>query len=391
MLRRTKKEVLKQLPTRMDKNLFVPLTMEQAAIHEEYGDYTARIINRWKRQGFLNEDDRQKLMIFMNTMRMVCDSTYLIDQETNHQTKLDELFNILEELFAIDEEKVVIFSQWERMTRLIAMGLTDRGAKFEYLHGGVPSKKRESLFTNFNNDPECKVFLSTDAGGVGLNLQAASCLINMDIPWNPAVLEQRIARIYRLGQTRNVSIINLVAQNSIEHKMLSVLKFKTSVAAGILDNGEDSIFMGDDRFKQFMESVESLTQGATPPETTFDKEEKEEVAEIKEAENKASDIEAIIAAAELAESEPVKQIATAETTKITDDSDPGVFVQNGLKFLSNLVNTLSNEESVKQLTKSITEKDEKTGKTYLKLPVDDEGTVEKALNMLGKLFGSFGK
>ena len=79
---------------------------------------------------------------------------------------------------------------------------------------------------NFTNDINCKVFLSTDAGGVGLNLQSAAYMINLDIPWNPAVLEQRIGRIYRLGQKKNVSIINLVSQGSIEHRMLDVLKFK---------------------------------------------------------------------------------------------------------------------------------------------------------------------
>jgi len=127
MLRRTKKEVLKQLPGRMDKNLFVPLTVQQLTVHNEYKDYVAKLVKKWQKLGFLNEDDRQRLMIYMNTMRMVCDSTYIVDQQTNHQTKLDELFNILEKLFIIDEEKVVIFSQWERMTRLIAAGLTDRG------------------------------------------------------------------------------------------------------------------------------------------------------------------------------------------------------------------------------------------------------------------------
>ncbi|NJO91976.1 MAG: DEAD/DEAH box helicase [Chloroflexia bacterium] len=209
MIRRRKKDVLLQLPERMDKTLFVPMTEEQATIHNEYQESVSRLVVKWRRQGFLNEKDRQSLMIFLNMMRMVCDSTYILDQKTRFDTKIGELLSILDEVFAEDNEKVVIFSQWERMTRLVAIELEKQKVKYQYLHGGIPSKKRGILYDEFNNDPECKVFLSTDAGGVGLNLQSASILINLDIPWNPAVLEQRIARIYRLDEKRNVSIINI--------------------------------------------------------------------------------------------------------------------------------------------------------------------------------------
>ena len=202
MLRRTKKEVLKELPSRMDKNLFVPLTKEQAELHTEYADKVARLVNKWKRMGFLNEQDRQMLLNMLNMMRMVSDSTYIIDQKTNHQTKLDELQNILEEIISMPDEKVVIFSQWERMTRLVANILTEKKIGYQYLHGGIASKNREPLFKIFREDENCRVFLSTDAGGVGLNLQSAAYLINLDIPWNPAILEQRIGRIYRLGQLK---------------------------------------------------------------------------------------------------------------------------------------------------------------------------------------------
>lgn len=261
MLRHTKAEVLKDLPKRMDKNLFVPLTEQQLELHTEYADNVAKLVQKWKRMDFFNEEDRQKLLMFLNMMRMVSDTTYIIDQETNHQTKLDELQNILDEILAMPDEKVVIFSQWERMTRLVAIILKEKNIGFEYLYGGIPGKNRGALYENFTNDKNCKVFLSTDAGGVGLNLQSAAYMINLDIPWNPAVLEQRIGRIYRLGQKKNVSIINLVSQSSIEHRMLDVLKFKKGIAAGILDGGENNIFMGESKFKQFMKSVESITSG----------------------------------------------------------------------------------------------------------------------------------
>ena len=385
MLRRTKKEVLKQLPERMDKNLFVPMTEQQMELHTQYGDTVAQLVNKWKRFGFLNEKDRQTLLNCLGMMRMVCDSTYIIDQQTNHQTKLDELFNILDELLVNLDEKVVIFSQWERMTRLIANGLTDRKIKFENLHGGIPSKDREALFTNFNNDPECRVFLSTDAGGVGLNLQAAANIINMDIPWNPAVLEQRIARIYRMGQKKNVSVTNIISQETIEHRMLSVLKFKSAVAAGILDNGEDSIFAGDDKFKKFMQSVESMTQNEQESEAIqFDSTEKEEISESLVQEDGTILLDQPIE--DLFE-ETINQQPPADTQSIPQIPQPQEFIQNGMNFLTQLMTTLNNPEATKNLTKSITETDETTGQVYLKIPIQNTDVVENALSFLGKMFG----
>jgi superfamily II DNA/RNA helicase len=267
------------------------------------------------------------------------------------------------------------------MTRLIAKGLQEREIKFESLHGGVPGKKREILFKNFNEDPNCKVFLSTDAGGVGLNLQAAAYLINMDIPWNPAVLEQRIARIYRMGQKKNVSIINLVAEGTIEHRMLSVLKFKSSVAAGVLDNGEDSIFMGDDRFKQFMQSVEAISQTTAQQPTLFDKQEQDEIASSSNKKMEDQDFLNIALSEEPSGStSDSKEPQPVELT--TSVNSPDSLIQNGMNFFTQLIKTLNNGQAIKELSDALTEKDEKTGQTWLKLPVENKQTVEKVLHLL---------
>lgn len=113
---------------------------------------------------------------------------------------------------------------------------------------------------NFTELPESRVFISTDAGSTGLNLQVASILINIDLPWNPAILEQRIARIYRIGQQRNIQIINLVAPSSLEERILSTLNFKTSLFEGILDNGEDSIFLEGSKLDKIMETSPRRSQ-----------------------------------------------------------------------------------------------------------------------------------
>ena len=166
---------------------------------------------------------------------------------------------LLQEIFE-NREKVVIFSQWERMTRLVANELDALKVGYQYLHGGVPSARRKDLLTNFREDKDCLVFLSTDAGGVGLNLQSASVLVNLDIPWNPAVLEQRIGRIHRLGQHKPVNVINFISRGTIEENLLGLLSFKKSVFEGVLDKGENIVFMGEGKLKQFMNSVAKMVE-----------------------------------------------------------------------------------------------------------------------------------
>jgi len=257
VIRRRKKDVLKELPERTDRHVFVTMTDMQKEGHEEYVATVARLVHKWKRSGFLDEKDRKRLMVSLNCMRMLADSTYILDQISRHDTKIDELLHIVDDVLAGDE-KMVVFSQWERMTRLVQQELEKRGIGFVSLHGSVPSKKREGLLSTFRDDPRCRVFLSTDAGGVGLNLQSASVVVNLDLPWNPAVLEQRIGRVYRHGQGRRVSVINLISRGSIEERMLDVLKFKSSLFAGIFDGGENDVHMGESTFKRFMRDVERI-------------------------------------------------------------------------------------------------------------------------------------
>jgi len=258
VIRRRKKDVLKELPERTDKHVFVAMTTMQTEGHQEYAERVSRLVNKWKNLGFLDEKDRQRLMIALNCMRMLADSTYILDEVSRHDTKIDELMHRLDDVLEAGEEKMVIFSQWERMTRLVQGELEKRGIRFVSLHGKVPSKKREGLLSTFRDDASCRVFLSTDAGGVGLNLQTASIVVNMDLPWNPAVLEQRIGRVYRHGQGRRVSVVNLISRGSIEERMLDVLKFKSSLFAGIFDGGENEVHMGESTFKRFMRDVEGI-------------------------------------------------------------------------------------------------------------------------------------
>ena len=133
------------------------------------------------------------------------------------------------------------------------------------------------LIQRFTSDPGCRIFLSTDAGSTGLNLQVASILINLDLPWNPAILEQRIGRIYRIGQEMPIQVLSLVSKDSIEESMIDRLRFKRSLFEGALDGGDDTIFLSEDRFQGFMESL--------APALSKGEKEEEQGARSKEQEN----------------------------------------------------------------------------------------------------------
>src|SRR6202049_4701317 len=259
MLRRRKSEVLRQLPARTDQNLLVPMTEMQMDYHKANADEGAKNVHRWRKTKFISDKDQRRLTCALQNMRMSCNSTYLLDQETDHGVKADELAALFEDLFAEPAAKAVVFSQWTRTHEILIRRLEARGLGYVSFHGGVPSDKRPALVERFRDDPACRVFLSTDAGSTGLNLQHASTLVNMDLPWNPAILEQRIARIHRMGQTRPVQVINFVAKGTIEEGMLSTLAFKRSLSAGILDGGSGEISLGGSRLNRFMKDVESVT------------------------------------------------------------------------------------------------------------------------------------
>lgn len=277
MLRRRKSEVLTQLPPRVDNRIFVALTPEQRVHHDENGQIVTRIVSRWRKTGYLSDTDQRRLTCALQNMRMVCNSTYLLDKETDHGHKVDELMTLLDELLEDPAAKAVVFSQWLGTHELIQRRLRNRVTTpvsgndqlvpgkqqrpwgHVLFSGQVPGDKRGALVDEFHNNPDCRLFLSTDAGGVGLNLQhAAAVVVNMDQPWNPAVLEQRIGRVHRMGQARGVQVINFIGQGSIEEGMLGTLAFKKSLFAGVLDGGENEVFMQGTRLSKFMESVEQV-------------------------------------------------------------------------------------------------------------------------------------
>jgi len=238
MLRRRKDEVEDQLPGRTVDTYYVAMTKEQRLRYADYEMPASQLIHKAQRRP-LTKEEFDRLQQLLACMRMICDTPYILDPTCRVSPKLDELENVLGELLAEPGRKIIIFSEWEGMLELVRELAIELGTEFAWHTGSVPQDKRRVEIRRFKNDPACRLFLSTDSGSVGLNLQAASAVINMDLPWNPARLEQRIARAWRKYQTRTVTVINLVCEDSIEHRIQHILALKQGLADGVLDGRGD--------------------------------------------------------------------------------------------------------------------------------------------------------
>ena len=174
MIRRRKSDVLMQLPTRTDQNVLVPMTEMQMLHHRGNAETVTRIVRRWRKMKYLSDQDQRRLTRALHNMRMPYNSIYLLDRENDHGVKADELAALLDGLSGQPHVKAVVFSQWRRTHDIVIRRLDARRIGYVSFHGGVPSDKRPALLERFRDDPACRVFLSTDAGATGLNLQHAA-------------------------------------------------------------------------------------------------------------------------------------------------------------------------------------------------------------------------
>jgi SNF2 family DNA or RNA helicase len=256
-LRRTRADVLGQLPERTDNTVFVEMSPEQKAPYDEQRKALVRLLAK----PFLSDLDRKRVLSCLANLRMLCDSTFLFDKQTNVSPKLAEFAELVQELLTEPAHKAVVFSQWEVMIQKAAEVLDTAGVGYTILHGRIPGKDRRALMDRFRDDPACRVFLSTDAGGTGLNLQSADTVINLEVPWNPAVLEQRIGRVHRMGQDRPVRVVHLVTRNSIEERVQAVIEQKRALFTGLFDGETDEVSFAALGQPAFLDAVRELLEG----------------------------------------------------------------------------------------------------------------------------------
>jgi superfamily II DNA or RNA helicase len=285
-LRRRRDEVLRQLPPRTDTVVPVALTEAQAGAHDDLMQPIARLAAIARRRP-LTQAEFLRLMQLLTTQRIIANGLAQLRftevwedlskiREPDEAVlqgldapKLVELREMLVQLALDQGRKVVVFSQWRRMLQLadwvVGARLARSGVRTAFFSGRESPRRRTQNLVEFHDDPALRVLFATDAGGVGLNLQrAASCVINLDLPWNPAVLEQRIGRIYRLGQTRPIDVYNLVSQGSIEARIATLVGEKRALFRGLFDGSSDQVRF--ERSGSFLEVLERIVEPPRAPE-----------------------------------------------------------------------------------------------------------------------------
>lgn len=239
ILRRTKEQVAKDLPEKVETILYCEMEDEQRNIYEAYrNDFRDKILGTIESQGI----NRSQLTILQGLMklRQICDSPAILNEQDkfpNHSIKLEELGREITE--NISNHKALVFSQFLGMLALIREKLKELGVDHEYFDGSTSAIDREKAIQRFQNDENCRVFLiSLKAGGVGLNLTAADYVYIVDPWWNPAVEQQAIDRTHRIGQTKNILAYRMICKDTIEDKILQLQDKKRMLAKDLITDDE---------------------------------------------------------------------------------------------------------------------------------------------------------
>lgn len=277
-LRRERHAVLDQLPERTDNTFWTGMTLAQRQPYRKYASTVAKLVSR---NMALRPGDVRVLLQSLTSMRILCNAYAQFDWasferrvrggdmptraeiKTLGSPKLEEFARVMEDLLDDGGGKIVVFSQWERMLRLahfVIRGLLhERDLRADVFYGGLNSKARDDMLESFRLDPEFHVLFSTDAGGLGLNLQeAASIVVNLEVPWNPAVLEQRVGRVHRIGQARSVQVLHFVTGSAIEERVRQVVESKRALFDGLLSEQVDRIVFDDSGRSSFVQRVRTL-------------------------------------------------------------------------------------------------------------------------------------
>jgi SNF2 family DNA or RNA helicase len=239
ILRRTKEQVAKDLPEKVETILYCEMEDEQRAIYDAYrNDYRDKILGVIESQGI----QKSQLTILQGLMklRQICDSPAIMNEPEpfpNVSIKLEELTREITE--NISNHKALVFSQFLGMLGLIKQKLTELGVPFEYFDGSTSAVDRQKAIDNFQQNDSCRVFLiSLKAGGVGLNLTAADYVYIVDPWWNPAVEQQAIDRTHRIGQTKNIFAYRMICKDTIEDKIVQLQEKKRSLARDLISDDE---------------------------------------------------------------------------------------------------------------------------------------------------------
>lgn len=236
ILRRKKKDVILELPDKIEKSLIVDMKEEQKRIYKTYvDDVKDKIEEEINTFGI-----SVKLLSYLTRIRQISlDPSLIMDDYTGGSGKLEALLEILEQ--SIEEgHKILVFSQFTTMLKKISDKLSNINIDHYYLDGSINAKDRMDMVNSFNGDKTPVFLISLKAGGTGLNLTGADVVIHFDPWWNPAVEDQATDRAHRFGQKNIVEVIKLITKDSVEEKIIKLQESKKDLINKVLENGLDS-------------------------------------------------------------------------------------------------------------------------------------------------------
>ena len=227
ILRRRKKDVIDELPDKIEQKFYVELDKEHKKVYNTF-------LSILKKQIIENNSDNVTLFSYLTKLRMLSISPELVVK--NYKGKNSKLEMLIKIIKSSKDRKILVFSQFTQVLGLIAKRFEKENIEFNYLDGKIDAKKRLELVEDFNQNKSKKVFLiSLKAGGTGLNLTSASMVVHFD-PWfNPAVEDQASDRAHRIGQKNIVDVIKLISKDTVEEKVEAIKEYKKELADDIIN------------------------------------------------------------------------------------------------------------------------------------------------------------
>lgn len=258
VLRRMKRDVILELPDKIEKKLMVELEDEQKKVYGTYAKHVVDIIeNRVKQDEFKNS--KIEILSYITKLRQLClDPSILMNEYTGGSGKIDALVELLKR--GIEEDhRILVFSQFTSVLKNIGKRISREGILFSYLDGSIPSEKRMNIVNAFNEGENSVFLISLKAGGTGLNLTSADIVIHFDPWWNPAVEEQATDRAHRIGQRNVVEVIKIIAKGTIEEKVISLQEEKKKLISQLmgdeLSSGESITDFTEEELMGLFESI----------------------------------------------------------------------------------------------------------------------------------------
>ena len=237
VLRRTKSEVLTELPPRTEMNLYVDLSPAERAEYEKVRLAALGEVELIESLPTI-QDQRFKILALLTRLRQISCHAGLVNKNwTESSAKLDELCRTLESLRE-EGHRALVFSQFTQHLALIRKQLDQQGFTYEYLDGSTAAKARQQAVDRFQTGTADAFLISLKAGGTGLNLTAADYVIHMDPWWNPAVEDQATDRAHRIGQDKPVMVYRIIAKDTIEEEILALHESKRDLVAGVMQGTE---------------------------------------------------------------------------------------------------------------------------------------------------------